>query len=197
MTVKPEKAVKAPEGAEGMVEELTFELNCQNLTKNGSQSELAILTVKVNSGAWSKTYHMLLDAPEGDYKNYREYYVKDNRVVKANSWYDRALRCVFEKSSCRWSLCEINLQACRWNSWSTYLYCIIGFDLLNGWCSDCLLTCYACATCSCHWSCAWAFGCCALRAFLDAVFRFDFLFFPAASKIKSYTSSLFTESSSV
>lgn len=150
-TIKAKQPVKAPQGFKGTVEEVNFEFNLQNLTKKGAKDQLAIAIVEIKAGEWSEIYSMLLEAPDGDFKKHREFFVKDNRILKANSWYDRTLNCMFNK--CIGPCLEAFIN-CIGLTWALYLWCV-AIE-----CGTCFAECAACAVCNCRWWCRWGVGCC-------------------------------------
>jgi hypothetical protein len=150
-SAKSVQPVKPPKGATGAaVQDASFEIRVQDYAKRGTRDRAAVLTATVKAGGNSDTYQALLEAPRGDFSHAREFMVKGNAVVPANSWWSAARSCVTKNCT---SVCVSSLFTCS-GTWAAYIACIAAK------CGLCWLKCAACATCNCKWWCKWAAGCC-------------------------------------
>jgi hypothetical protein len=149
VTSKASGDVPAPRGAEGAaVQQVEFEIAGQSVSKGDAEG--AVVTCTVRAGDNEETYEMLLEAPGGNFRQTREYTIKDDQLVEAHSWWSAWTGCLNRDCA---STCLNALWSCT-GTWTDYFWCVVSR------CGGCVLTCSACATCDCGWWCRWAAGCC-------------------------------------
>jgi hypothetical protein len=152
-TVRAKKLVRDQKSGRE-VSELAFEMNVQDLEKQGTKDQLAIVTVQLTAGDDVDSYAMLVEVPGGDFEKMNELKVQGKRVVKASSWWSRLRGCLR-----RWGS-----QACK----EAIVRCSIGAPVSPGGFVACVYAtcgpiysrCAHCATCRCRWWCKWGSGCC-------------------------------------
>ena len=134
------------------VNEVEFELVLTALERPNSRDQAAVGTVRLTTDQNTDEYDMLLEAPNGDFNNAREFVVgADGKVVRAHSWWSATKACL-KRSNCA-AACLTALGTCG-GTWTAYLVCV------GAACGGCFSKCAACATCDCRWWCRWATGCC-------------------------------------
>lgn len=132
------------------VRNIEFEMLLQPFSKGNSNDKAAVATTTVKAGEEVATYEMLLEAPNGDFRQPREFIVEGDEIVEAESWWTAFTGCL--SNNCA-SACLTALWACS-GTWAAYLWCLV-------WrCGGCVLKCVGCASCNCGWWCGWAVGCC-------------------------------------
>jgi len=150
-TVKAVEAVQPTKGTAGLpVQEVIFEFHLQNLTKLKSKDKGAIVNVTIRAGDNVDTYDMLVEAPGGDFTRVNEYFVQENKVTRAKSYWSSVLACA--KEHCI-GACVQSLITCS-GTWAAYLGCVAIA------CGGCWVRCLACPACKCKWWCKWAVWCC-------------------------------------
>jgi hypothetical protein len=148
-TVQAATPVRDPASG-ATVSAVTFEFHFQNLVNPKSKTAYAIGVATISAGAFSESYELLLEAPNGSIRNSREWTIKGGQVVRAHSWWSKMSRCLTGRCA---GVCAAALAACS-GTWVAYLGCVIVA------CGGCWVVCGACASCSCSWWCRWAVGCC-------------------------------------
>jgi len=150
-TIRAVEAVNPPPGEKGLpIQEVSLEFHVQNFTKARSKDQGALVSITIRAGNNVETREMLLDAPGGDFSQAKEYFVKDNKVIPAKSWWTAVLACL--RKNCI-TVCVSSLIGCT-GTWAAYLACVAVA------CGGCWVKCLACAGCNCKWWCKWAVGCC-------------------------------------
>jgi hypothetical protein len=130
------------------VGDIEFELVGQSISKGGAQGALATSTIR--GGGHEETYEMLLEAPQGNFRQTREFTIQHEKIVETHSWWSAWVGCL--RNSCS-STCLNALWQCT-GTWTAYFWCVVGR------CGGCVVKCAACSTCDCSWWCRWAVGCC-------------------------------------
>lgn len=149
-TIRAIQPVREKPKSAQTVMEMTFDLKLQNLHKPGSKDMMAIATATISAGQHSDTYDMLLEAPGGSFRKFREYVISGNKVTQTHSWWSRMKKCLLRKCA---GACVGALITCS-GTWAAYLACVAAV------CGGCWTICAACASCRCRWWCKWASGCC-------------------------------------
>jgi hypothetical protein len=142
---------KPSKGEQGEpVQELQVELSLSALEKANSKDKAAIATITLTAGKNREAYDLLLEAPDGDFANAREFKVENDQVVPAESWWSATRSCLTRNCA---AACIGALITCS-GTWAAYLACVAVI------CGGCWARCAACASCDCRWWCRWATGCC-------------------------------------
>jgi hypothetical protein len=141
--IAPDKYARPGPG----VNDVDVEILLQSYSRE--DTEAAVGTVTITGGEYTEEYHLLVEAPDGDFGRVREFTVQEGQLVETNSWWTAFSGCV---GGCA-SGCASALVSCR-GTWVEFLWCLVER------CGLCVLRCVGCATCNCSWWCGWATGCC-------------------------------------
>jgi hypothetical protein len=110
------------------VQAVEFELVGQSISKGSDQG--AVVTTTVKAGDHEESYELLLEAPNGDFRQTREYAISGANVVETHSWWSAWVGCL--SRSCA-SACLNALWACT-GTWTAYFWCScpLGCVLVRG-----------------------------------------------------------------
>ena len=85
--------IKNPDSNE-TVSTVTFDFQVQNLENPKSKSILALGITTISAGKNVESYEMLLEGVDGNINDYKEWIVRNDKVVKARSWWHKMKTCL-------------------------------------------------------------------------------------------------------
>ena len=157
-TFRASEDIQPPKGSrEAPVRDFSFELSVQSFSKPRARDQAAVATFTLTAGSNTRTQHVLLEAPEGDFARAREFEVReeDETIARTRSYWSAVGNCMEVRGG---RTCILSFIGCVpvgiFFTWVAYIGCIIGV------CALAFIDCCVCAGCNCRWWCAWGTGCC-------------------------------------